>query len=69
MRAGSEPGVGPDGLPTGLAEFTNDGQFIRKFDFPQDAPYGYDVAVNPAKNRMVTSAFTYRDNYKKIWGK
>src|SRR5947209_8574955 len=34
------------GLPTGLAEYTNDGKFIRKIDFPKGSPYGYDVAIN-----------------------
>ncbi|MCI0684762.1 MAG: selenium-binding family protein [Gemmataceae bacterium] len=53
------------GLPTGLAEFTNDGQFIRRIGLPKDAPYGYDVAIRPDINRMVTSQFTYYDNYKK----
>jgi selenium-binding protein 1 len=52
------------GLPAGLAEFTNDGKFIRKLEQPEDAPYGYDVAVNPARNRMVTSSFTYFNNYR-----
>src|SRR5438270_6418768 len=33
------------GLPAGLAEFTNDGKFIRRLDLPKDAPYMYDVAV------------------------
>lgn len=53
------------GLPTGLAEFTNDGQFIRKIGLPKDAPYGYDVAIKPDLNRMVTSQFTFYNNYKK----
>lgn len=53
------------GLPTGLAEFTNDGKFIRRIDPPKDAPYGYDVAVKPDLNRMVTSSFTPMNNYKK----
>jgi len=53
------------GLPTGLAEFTNDGKFIRRIDPPKDAPYGYDVAVKPELNRMVTSSFTPLNNYKK----
>src|SRR5262249_22387493 len=53
------------GLPAGLAEFTNDGQFIRRLDHPKDAPYGYDVAVHPGLNRMATSSFTYVNNYKK----
>lgn len=51
-------------LPAGLAEFTNDGKFIRKLELPKDAPYGYDVALRPDLNRMVTSGFTYYDNYK-----
>jgi selenium-binding protein 1 len=53
------------GLPAGLAEFTNDGTFIRKFDLPAGAPYMYDVAVKPDLNRMVTSSFTPMGNYKK----
>ena len=53
------------GVPTGLAEFTNEGKFIRKFAMPKDAPYGYDVAVKPDLNRMVTSSFTSPGNYKK----
>jgi selenium-binding protein 1 len=53
------------GLSAGLAEYTNDGKFVRKFDFPDDAPYGYDVAIKPDLNRMITSSFTTPDNYKK----
>jgi selenium-binding protein 1 len=52
------------GLPAGLAEFTNDGKFVRKFEQPKDTPYGYDVAIKPDLNRMVTSSFTYYNNYK-----
>src|SRR5437762_11136221 len=46
------------GVPAGLAEFDNDGKFIRRFDLPADAGYMYDVAVKPDLNRMVTSSFT-----------
>ena len=53
------------GLPAGLAEFTNDGKFIRRLDVPKDAPYMYDVAVKPDRNRMVTSSFTPLRNYRK----
>src|SRR5438445_5780380 len=53
------------GLPAGLAEFTNDGEFVRRFDLPADAPYMYDVAVKPDLNRMITSSFTPLNNYKK----
>jgi methanethiol oxidase len=53
------------GLPAGLAEFRNDGEFIRRIDLPEDAPYMYDVAIKPDLNRMITSSFTPQDNYKK----
>jgi selenium-binding protein 1 len=53
------------GVPAGLAEFTNDGKFIRNFELPKEAPYGYDVAINPELNRMVTSSFTPPKNYRK----
>jgi len=58
-------GAAEGGLPAGLAEFTNDGRFIRRIDQPKEAPYGYDVAVKPALNRMVSSSFTPLRNYKK----
>lgn len=53
------------GLPAGLAEFTNEGEFIRQINLPKDAPYMYDVAVKPELNRMVTSSFTPMNNYQK----
>jgi selenium-binding protein 1 len=53
------------GLPAGLAEYGNDGTFVRTLPLPKDAPYGYDVAINPGRNRMVTSAFTPPENYRK----
>ena len=58
-------GAADGGVPAGLAEFTNDGKFIRRIDNPSDAPYGYDVAVKPDLNRMVTSSFTPMRNYGK----
>lgn len=57
-------GAADGSLPAGLAEFTNDGTFIRRIENPEDAPYGYDVAVKPGLNRMVTSSFTPLRNYK-----
>lgn len=53
------------GLPAGLAEFDLKGKLIRTLAQPADAPYGYDVAVQPRLNRMATSSFTYFNNYKK----
>lgn len=48
---------------TGLAEFTNDGRFIRTVRMPKEAPYGYDLRVNPHLNRMLTSSFTGKSTY------
>jgi selenium-binding protein 1 len=58
-------GAADGGLPAGLAEFTNDGTFIRRIDQPAEAPYGYDLAVKPERNRMITSSFTPMRNYQK----
>ena len=58
-------GAAGGGLPAGMAEFTNDGKFIRRIEQPEKAPYGYDVAIKPSLNRMVTSSFTPLRNYQK----
>ena len=57
------------GLPTGLAEFTNDGKYIRTIAHPSEAPYGYDVAIKPERNRMITSSFAPPRNYLKPFPK
>ncbi len=57
-----------DGGRTGLAEYTNDGKFIRTIWLPSEAPYGYDVRVNINLNRMLTSSFTGRKNYMRPIG-
>ncbi len=57
---------GADGdTPAGIAEFTNDGKYIRTIAMPKDAPYGYDAGVKPEIDRMVTSAFTPVNNFRK----
>jgi methanethiol oxidase len=53
------------GLPAGMAVYDNDGTFVETIAMPKDAPYGYDVAINADKNRMITSSFTPPDNYTK----
>jgi selenium-binding protein 1 len=53
---------------TGLAEYTNDGKFIRTIWMPKEAPYGYDVRVNINLNRMLTSSFTGKKNYMRPVG-
>ncbi|MDP9090192.1 MAG: selenium-binding family protein [Pseudomonadota bacterium] len=63
------------GGKTGMALYNNKGEFIVKYDMPT-APidkaaadgYGYDLAVNPAKNVLLTSSFTGYDNYMREFG-
>jgi len=60
---------------TGLAVYNNKGGFVAKYDIPiaaigavQGDGYGYDIAINPAKNVMLTSSFTGRKNYMREMG-
>ncbi|MDL2354035.1 MAG: selenium-binding protein SBP56-related protein [Pseudomonadota bacterium] len=54
------------GGATGMAMYSNKGDFISKVDMPTGQGgdgYGYDIAINPAKNAMLTSSFTGWNNY------
>ena len=53
---------------TALTEYSNEGRFIRTLWLPDDASYGYDVRVNAALNRMLTSSFTGHKNYMRKIG-
>ncbi len=53
---------------TGIAEYGNDGTFIRTVWMPDDAPYGYDARVQPRLNRMLTSSFAGWKNYMRPLG-
>ena len=63
---------------TGLATYNNRGQLIAKHDIPTGAVgtagtpmgdgYGYDIAISPAKNTMLTSSFTGHANYMRPLG-
>ena len=48
---------------TAMAEYNNDGEYIRTMWFPDDAVYGYDVRIKAELNRMLTSSFTGKKNY------
>ncbi len=55
---------------TGLVVYNNKGDYVAKYDIPvttvggvQGDGYGYDIAINPQKNAMLTSSFTGRKNY------
>ena len=56
---------------TGMAMYSNKGEFIAAYPMPTDNGgdgYGYDLAVNPKKNVLLTSSFTGYDNYMRPLG-
>lgn len=57
------------GGKTALVEYNNNGEFVQTIWLPAEAPYGYDVRVQPRLNRMLTSSFTGYDNYMTEFGK
>ena len=67
---------------TGMAEYTNDGEYIATYWMPKDGAlqgaekggqfadgYGYDVRALPRRNVLVTSSFTGWNNYMADLGK
>jgi selenium-binding protein 1 len=57
---------------TGMAVFTNQGDLIRTYDMPRangGDGYGYDIAINPRKNVVLTSSFAGWNNYMMDFGK
>jgi len=66
MLVGTLSNVEDGGGVTGMALYNNQGDYIRKYAIPVDKGgdgYGYDLAINPARNVMLTSSFTGRKNY------
>jgi selenium-binding protein 1 len=56
---------------TGMALYNNNGEFISAYAMPTGAGgdgYGYDLAVNPRRNVLLTSSFTGYDNYMRPLG-
>ena len=60
---------------TGLAVYNNKGDFVQQYPLPTDRVngvqgygYGYDVAIDPAKNVLLTSSFSGRSNYMRDLG-
>jgi selenium-binding protein 1 len=81
MLIGNLSNTADKGGVTGMSLYNNKGEFIAKYDMPtaainSGAPspaaagdgYGYDIAVNPAKNALLTSSFTGRNNYMRDLG-
>ena len=67
---------------TGIAEFTNEGEFVAAHWMPTDQDlrgaikvgnaadgYGYDIRALPRRNVMITSSFTGWSNYMMDFGK
>lgn len=57
---------------TGLVAYNNAGDYIASYPMPTTEGgdgYGYDIAINPAKNLMLTSSFTGWNNYMMDLGK
>jgi len=56
---------------TGIALYNNEGEFMARYPMPLDNGgdgYGYDLAVNPTKNVLLTSSFTGHANYMRPLG-
>jgi len=70
------PGRMLHGGVTGIAVYNNKGKFVAKYDMPtadlggvKGDGYGYDLAINPKKNVLLTSSFTGWNNYMMDMGK
>ena len=56
---------------TGMAVYNNKGEFVASYPMPTENGgdgYGYDLAVNPKKNVLLTSSFTGLANYMRPLG-
>jgi selenium-binding protein 1 len=75
MLIGALSNSADKGGATGMAVYNNKGEFVAKYDMPKGEiggvkgdGYGYDLAINPAKNALLTSSFTGIDNYRRNLG-
>ena len=75
MLIGTLSNTKDNGGVTGIAVYNNKGGFVAKYDIPttkigdvQGDGYGYDIAINPSKNAMLTSSFAGRENYMRDIG-
>ncbi|HEY1282963.1 MAG TPA: selenium-binding protein SBP56-related protein [Steroidobacteraceae bacterium] len=75
MLIGNLSNAADKGGVTGLALYNNKGTLIQKYAMPTTTVggvkgdgYGYDIAVNPAKNVFLTSSFAGHQNYMRELG-
>ena len=75
MLVGNLSNTTDKGGTTGMALYNNQGTLISHYAMPvtsiggvQGDGYGYDLAVNPAKNVLLTTSFTGWKNYMREFG-
>ncbi|MGQ0834347.1 MAG: selenium-binding protein SBP56-related protein [Gammaproteobacteria bacterium] len=75
MLIGNLSNAKDKGGVTGMAQYNNHGGFVAKYDMPvtelggvKGDGYGYDIAINPARNALLTSSFAGLDNYRRNLG-
>ena len=71
MLVGNLSNTADKGGTTGMAVYNNKGGFVSKVVMPTTEGgdgYGYDIAINPAKNALLTSSFAGYKNYMRPLG-
>jgi selenium-binding protein 1 len=71
MLIGNLSNTKDQGGVTGMSLYSNQGKLIAKYPMPMENGgdgYGYDIAINPARNVMLTSSFAGKKNYMRDLG-
>ena len=71
MLVGNLSNTKDKGGVTGMAVFNNKGDFVQSVAMPTAQGgdgYGYDIAINPARNALLTSSFAGYKNYMRPLG-
>lgn len=71
MLVGNLSNTADKGGITGMATYNNRGEFVSSTPMPRAKGgdgYGYDIAINPSRNALLTSAFTGYKNYMRPLG-
>jgi methanethiol oxidase len=75
MLIGNLSNAKDKGGVTGLAQYNNRGGFVAHYPMPtgevggvKGDGYGYDIAINPARNALLTSSFVGLENYRRDLG-
>jgi selenium-binding protein 1 len=71
MVVGNLSNVKDKGGKTGMAVYSNKGEFVSSVPMPATDGgdgYGYDIAINPSRNALLTSSFAGYKNYMRPLG-